>query len=42
MSLTDFRPDEVSFGHALEPFAQRLAGHQKGTDAYLLGLKAIS
>jgi hypothetical protein len=26
------------FGHALEPFAQRLAGHQQVGDAYLLGL----
>ncbi len=30
--------DEVSYVHALEPFAQRLAGHQQVTDAYLLGL----
>ncbi|PYU57802.1 MAG: VapC toxin family PIN domain ribonuclease [Acidobacteria bacterium] len=33
-----FWPDEVSFAHALEPFAQRLAGHQQVTDAYLLRL----
>jgi uncharacterized protein len=33
-----FWSDEVSFAHALEPFAQRLAGHQQVTDAYLLGL----
>lgn len=33
-----FWPDEVSFGHAMEPFAQRLGGHQQVTDAYLLGL----
>ena len=33
-----FWPDEVSFVQALEPFAQRLAGHQQVTDAYLLAL----
>ena len=33
-----FWPDEVSFAHALEPFVQRLAGHQQVMDAYLLGL----
>jgi predicted nucleic acid-binding protein len=33
-----FWPDEVSFAHALEPFAQRLTGHQQVTDSYLLGL----
>ena len=33
-----FWSDEVSFAHALEPFVQRLAGHQQVTDAYLLGL----
>jgi hypothetical protein len=27
-----------SLVHTLEPFAQRLAGHQQVTDAYLLGL----
>ena len=33
-----FWPDELSFVHALEPFAQRLAGQQQVTGAYLLGL----
>ena len=33
-----FWPDEVSFAKALEPFTQRLVGHQQVTDAYLLGL----
>src|SRR5258708_32866298 len=33
-----FWPDELSFAHALEQFAPRLAVHQQVTDAYLLGL----
>ena len=33
-----FWPDELSFAEALKPLAQRLAGHQQVTDAYLLGL----
>jgi predicted nucleic acid-binding protein len=33
-----FWPDDVGFVQALGPFAQRLAGHQQVTDAYLLGL----
>src|SRR5467141_2389868 len=33
-----FWPDEVSFADALEPFAQRLTGHQQVTDSSLLGL----
>jgi uncharacterized protein len=33
-----FWPDEISFVEAVQPFAQRLAGHQQVTDAYLLGL----
>jgi toxin-antitoxin system PIN domain toxin len=33
-----FWPDDATFIQALEPFAQRLTGHQQVTDAYLLGL----
>ncbi len=33
-----FWADEVSLIDSLEPFAQKLAGHQQVTDAYLLGL----
>jgi predicted nucleic acid-binding protein len=33
-----FWADEISFVQAAQPFAQRLAGHQQVTDAYLLGL----
>jgi len=33
-----FWADEVSLIDSLEPFAQKLVGHQQVTDAYLLGL----
>jgi uncharacterized protein len=33
-----FWADEVSLIVSLQPFAQKLAGHQQVTDAYLLGL----
>ena len=33
-----FWADEVSLIDSLEPFTQKLAGHQQVTDAYLLGL----
>ena len=33
-----FWPDEITFTQAIEPFSDRLAGHQQVTDAYLLGL----
>ena len=33
-----FWADEVSLIDSLEPFAQKLTGHQQVTDAYLLGL----
>jgi len=33
-----FWPDELSFPEAVEPFRDRLVGHQQITDAYLLGL----
>lgn len=33
-----FWADEVSFLEALEPFVPKLTGHQRVTDAYLLGL----
>ena len=33
-----FWPDEITFTQAIQPFSDRLAGHQQVTDAYLLGL----
>jgi len=33
-----FWADTVSFVQAIEPFAERLTGHQQVSDAYLLGL----
>jgi toxin-antitoxin system PIN domain toxin len=33
-----FWADEIPLTQAIEPFADRLAGHQQVTDAYLLGL----
>jgi uncharacterized protein len=33
-----FWADEVGLAHALEPFQTRITGHQRVTDAYLLGL----
>jgi len=33
-----FWPMDVSFGEAVQPFQERLFGHQQVTDAYLLGL----
>jgi predicted nucleic acid-binding protein len=33
-----FWPDEITFAQAIQPFSNRLAGHQQVTDAYLLGL----
>jgi uncharacterized protein len=33
-----FWEDEISFLAAVEPFAERLVGHQQVSDAYLLGL----
>lgn len=33
-----FWADEITLGEAIEPFSNRLSGHQQVTDAYLLGL----
>ena len=33
-----FWPDEITLAQAIQPFSNRLAGHQQVTDAYLLGL----
>jgi len=33
-----FWADEISFVEAVEPFRERLVGHQQVSDAYLLGL----
>jgi uncharacterized protein len=33
-----FWGDEIGFAEAVQPFADRLLGHQQVTDAYLLGL----
>lgn len=33
-----FWADEITLSQAIEPFSNRLAGHQQVTDAYLLGL----
>ncbi|PYT78526.1 MAG: VapC toxin family PIN domain ribonuclease [Acidobacteria bacterium] len=33
-----FWADDISFPRAVEPFAERLFGHQQVSDAYLLGL----
>ncbi len=33
-----FWPMDISFAEAVQPFQERLVGHQQVTDAYLLGL----
>ena len=33
-----FWADEITLSQAIEPFSNRLSGHQQVTDAYLLGL----
>lgn len=33
-----FWEDDISFVQAVEPFRERLVGHQQVSDAYLLGL----
>ena len=33
-----FWTDEITLSQAIEPFSNRLSGHQQVTDAYLLGL----
>jgi uncharacterized protein len=33
-----FWADEITLSEAIEPFSNRLSGHQQVTDAYLLGL----